>query len=98
MLLMREDEVSIVEDGPWEIVIVAGWCKDGWASCKVFYHQPAPKNLFQIGVKDGRAARNIGSRMLQEYHPGILQWVVEEVSKSKIVYDIVNHINEGEIE
>jgi hypothetical protein len=41
----------------------------------------AKKNMWQIGVKGGRAANNRSVTMLEERHPGRLQWVVDSVTQ-----------------
>lgn len=80
-LVRRQDEVELGVDGVWTLVKVEGWCQHGWTSMKLFCDLPGPKNLWQVGFKDGRLARNKDAGLLGEHHPEIIVWVKETVAK-----------------
>lgn len=80
-LMKRADEVDLGVNGVWTLVKVEGWCQHGWTSMKLFCDQPGPKNLWQVGFKDGRLARNKDAGLLSEHHPEISAWVKETVAK-----------------
>jgi hypothetical protein len=79
VFVRREDEVTIGEFGDWIVVNVPGWGKDGWRSLKIFRNVKGPKNLWQIGVKEGSHARNRAAKLLEQYYPGVIDRVVEIV-------------------
>ena len=80
-LVKRVDEVDLGVNGVWTLVKVEGWCQSGWTSMKLFCDLPGPKNLWQVGFKDGRLARNKDAGLLGEHHPEIIVWVKETVAK-----------------
>jgi hypothetical protein len=80
-LVRRDCEVEIAKDGRWLLVEIADWSKNGWLSCQLYLMKRAKKNMWQIGVKDGRAANNRSVAMLEERHPGRLQWVIDSVTR-----------------
>jgi hypothetical protein len=76
----RETDVVIARKGKWLLVNVADWGAHGWISTQLYLDDPdAPKRMWQIGVKDGVAARNVSVRLLEQYHPGMLDWVIKRV-------------------
>ena len=76
----RANDVIIAEKGKWLLVHVVDWSKHGWISTQLYLDaKKAPKRMWQIGVKDGVAARNRSARLLEDYHPGMLEWVIEQV-------------------
>jgi hypothetical protein len=80
-LVKRVDEVELGVDGVWTLVKVEGWCQSGWTSMKLFRDEVGPKNLWQVGFKDGRLARNKDAGLLGEHHPEVVVWVKETVAK-----------------
>jgi len=80
-LVKRVDEVDLGVNGVWTLVKVEGWCQSGWTSMKLFCDLPGPKNLWQVGFKDGRLARNKDAGLLSEHHPEVVVWVKETVAK-----------------
>lgn len=80
-LLVRPDEVEVATNGVWTLVEVGEWCQAGWTSLKLFRDEVGPKNLWQVGYKDGRLARNKGANLLQEHHPHMIEWVKEVTEK-----------------
>ncbi len=80
-LMKRADEVELGVNGVWTLVKVEGWCQHGWTSMKLFRDDVGPKNLWQVGFKDGRLARNKDAGLLSEHHPEIAAWVKETVTK-----------------
>ena len=79
--IQQPGEVIIGQMGEWFVVQVPHWSKDGWVSCKIFRDMKGPKNLWQVGFKGGRAARNRSSRLLKEHYPGVLEQVAAVVSE-----------------
>ena len=81
VVLCLDDEVTIACTDDWLLVVVKGWCKPPWVSCKVFYRRAAPKNVFHVGVRADKRANNrtrdVG--VLEHRYPGVLDWVIDEV-------------------
>ncbi len=77
-LLVRPDEVPVASNARWLVVEVTGWARPPWRSYKVILRRKAKKNLFQLGVNHGerRLSRCYGKKMLDQYHPGISDWVL----------------------
>jgi len=75
-LLWREDEVELGEMGAWILVMVESWCQNGWTSLKLFLNEAGPKNLWQVGYKNGRLARNKDAALLQAHHPEVIDWII----------------------
>jgi hypothetical protein len=47
---------------------------------KVHLDEVAPKNVFEVGVLNGRAANKADVKLLDEYHPSIMAWVLAKVA------------------
>jgi hypothetical protein len=75
-LVMRDDETKLGDRDEWFIYRVEGWSKHGWQSLKVIRYAKGPKNLWQLGYKAGRMARNKDLKLLTEHHPVIANWVL----------------------
>ena len=80
-LVRRADEVELGSKDEWVLVKVTGWCQQGWTSMKLFRDEVGPKNLWQVGFKDGRFARNKDAGLLGEHHPEVLEWVRQVVGE-----------------
>ena len=80
-LLMRPDEIVVASRGVWTLVEVGEWSQAGWISLKLFRDAIGPKNLWQLGYKDGRLARNKGAALLQDHYPDMIDWVKEAAEK-----------------
>ena len=79
-MLRRKGDVTVAQRGEWTLVHVVDWSAHGWASMHLYRdNTDAKKRLYQIGVKDGVAARNQSARLLEEHHPGVLAWVIDRV-------------------
>lgn len=79
-MVRRANDVVIARKDNWMLVHVADWSKHGWISTQLYLDDSkAPKRMYQIGVKGGAAARNVGARLLDKHHPGMLDWVIEQV-------------------
>jgi hypothetical protein len=79
--VMQPGEEVIGQWGKWIVVNVPEWGRDGWDSLKIFRDVKGPKNLWQIGFKNGRPARNGAKRLLEEYYPEALPAITEIVVK-----------------
>jgi hypothetical protein len=75
-LVIREDETKLGDRDEWFLYRIEGWSKHGWQSLKLFRFAKGPKNLWQIGYRDGRLARNKDAKLLGEHHPEVAEWVV----------------------
>jgi hypothetical protein len=82
-LTMRDDEVKLADRDEWFLYRVEGWSRHGWDSLKLFRYAKGPKNLWQLGHKDGRMARNKDLKLLTEHHPVIAEWVLEVASQAR---------------
>lgn len=79
-LARRETDVIIGRKDEWLLVRIVDWEAHGWISTQLYRDkEKVPKRLWQIGVKDGVAARNRSARLLEQHHPGMLEWVIEQV-------------------
>lgn len=65
-------------DGPWHLVTVPAWNDGGWLNFKLYLNRKARKNLWHLGVKDGQPAKCREKQLLEEHHPGRIDWVVEQ--------------------
>jgi hypothetical protein len=82
-LNMRDDEVKLADRDEWFLYRVEGWSRHGWDSLKLLRYAKGPKNLWQLGHKDGRMARNKDLKLLTEHHPEIADWVLETATKRR---------------
>jgi hypothetical protein len=72
-----ESEVDIASNGPWLLVAVPQWSRDGWVSLKLFRDAQARKRCWYLGCKDGLMARNSDAALLAAHHPEMVAWIVE---------------------
>jgi hypothetical protein len=72
-----ESEVDIACDGPWLLVAVPQWSREGWLSLKLFRNAEARKRCWYLGVKNGLMARNTDAALLAAHHPELVAWIVE---------------------
>lgn len=68
----------VAQDGPWHLVTVPAWNEGGWINFKLYLNQKAKKNLWHLGVKDGQPAKCREKKLLEEHHPGRIDWVVQQ--------------------
>jgi hypothetical protein len=80
-LKVREDDVQIAARDEWVLVKVTAWCQNGWTSLKLYRDAVGPKNLWQIGVKGDRVARNKDAGLLSVHHPDVIEWIVKSVEE-----------------
>jgi hypothetical protein len=66
--------------GKWHLVICLDKCRDGWINVKVHLDEAAPKNVFEVGILNGKAAPKADVRLLEEHHQGVLAWVLSRVA------------------
>ena len=90
-LIRRQDEVELGFRDEWTLVKVEGWCQAGWTSLKLFRDEVGPKNLWQVGFKDGRFARNKDAGLLGDHHPEVLEWV-----KGTVAAYVAERLKEGD--
>ena len=77
-----ESEVDIASDGPWLLVAVPQWSRDGWLSLKLFRDAPqARKRCWYLGCKNGLMARNTDAALLAAHHSELVAWVVEQATE-----------------
>jgi len=72
-----ESEVDLASNGPWLLVAVPQWSREGWLSLKLFRDAEARKRCWYLGCKDGLMARNSDAALLAAHHPELVAWVVE---------------------
>jgi hypothetical protein len=72
-----ESEVDIASNGPWLLVAVPQWSRDGWVSLKLFRDAQTRKRCWYLGCKNGLMARNSDAALLAAHHPEMVAWVVE---------------------
>lgn len=72
-------EIEIAATSGWLLVEVAEWSKNGWTSLKLFNLKRARKQLYQVGYKDGRMAKNQSMKLLTEKYPLLEKWIIENV-------------------
>jgi hypothetical protein len=75
----RPDETVLGRHKEWLLVSIDGWSANGWTSLKLFRDRIGPKNVWCLGAKEGRLARNKDAGLLTEHHPEILEWVLTTV-------------------
>lgn len=79
-LSRRANDVTIGQKDDWLLVHITDWSAHGWISTQLYLDRPkVPKRVWQIGVKDGVAAQNRFAKLLVKHHPGMLEWVIEQV-------------------
>ena len=76
-----ESEVDIASNGPWLLVAVPQWSRDGWLSLKLFRDAQARKRCWYLGCKNGLMARNTDAALLAAHHPELVAWVVEQATE-----------------
>ncbi len=82
MFKRLESEVDIASNGPWLLVAVPQWSRDGWLSLKLFRDaQAARKRCWYLGCKNGLMARNTDAALLAAHHPELVAWVVEQATE-----------------
>ena len=65
----------VAQDGPWHLVAVPAWDKPGWHNFKLYFDEAASKNMFNVSVSKGAVAMKRDTKLLDEHHAGILDWV-----------------------
>ena len=48
--LITPGQGLVAQDGPWHLVAVPSWEREGWWNFKLYLDEPAPKNLFNISI------------------------------------------------
>ena len=85
VVVRRPDEVVLAEKDDWLVVEVTGWSTAIWTSCKVLYKQRSSKNVYYVGVRadTGVSNRSTSVGLLEAKHPGVLEWVIEVVKRTR---------------
>ena len=68
----------VAQDGPWHLVTVPAWTEGGWLNFKLYLNRKAKKNLWHLGVKDGQPSKSREKKLLEDHHPGRIDWVVKQ--------------------
>ena len=83
----RPDEVEIKRMGDWRLVECTGYSTAGWTNLKLYLDRKAPKNVWRLGIRGGEAGRQHGVMgrsydrdLLDQYVPGMTDWVIETVA------------------
>jgi len=66
--------------GKWHLVICPDKCMAGWINVKLHLDQTASKNVFEVGIFDGKASPKADVKLLNEHHPSIMAWVMDRVA------------------
>ena len=78
--LRTQPHLLMAKRGKWHLVICPDKCRDGWINVKVHLDEKAPKNVFEVGILNGKAAPKADVRLLEEHHQGVLAWVLGRVA------------------
>jgi hypothetical protein len=74
-VIRRPDETVLGRHKEWLLLRLDGWCRDGWLSLKLLRDRRGPKNVWMLGARADRMARNRDLKLLTEHHPDIAAWV-----------------------
>lgn len=77
--LRTQPHLLMAKRGKWHLVICPDKCRDGWINVKVHLDEQAPKNVFEVGILNGKAANKADLNLLDEHHPSIMAWVLDRV-------------------
>lgn len=77
--LRTQQHLLMAKRGKWHLVICPDKCRDGWINVKVHLDEQAPKNVFEVGILNGKAANKADLNLLDEHHPSIMAWVLDRV-------------------
>lgn len=72
--LITPGQMLVQQDGPWHLVVVPDWQREGWHNFKLYLDAKAPKNLFNLSINGQGVFRRRDALLLEEYHPGRLDW------------------------
>ena len=78
--LRTQPHLLMAKRGKWHLVICPDKCRDGWINVKVHLDEAAPKNVFEVGILNGKAANKADVKLLNEHHPSIMDWVLGRVA------------------
>ena len=78
--LRTQQHLLMAKRGKWHLVICQDKCRDGWINVKVHLDEAAPKNVFEVGILNGKAATKADVKLLNEHHPTIMAWVLAKVA------------------
>lgn len=79
VILRRDDDKPIAKLKRWLLVEVEDWSKDNWISLKLVYLGQARKNVYYLGWKTDRMARNRDKAILDVERPEIAEWITESM-------------------
>jgi hypothetical protein len=78
--LRTQEHLLMARRGKWHLVVCPDKCMAGWINVKLHLDEKASKNVFEVGVFDGKAAPKADVRILMEHHPKMLAWVLDRVA------------------
>lgn len=79
--LVTPGQGLVAQDGPWHLVVVPDWERDGWHNFKLYLDEKAPKNLFNLSINGQGVYGRRDAQILEEYFPGRLGWFEEMAKK-----------------
>jgi hypothetical protein len=78
--LRTQKHLLMAKRGKWHLVICPDKCMAGWINVKLHLDQTATKNVFEVGIFNGKASPKADVKLLNENHPSIMAWVLSKVA------------------
>lgn len=78
--LRTQEHLLMARRGKWHLVVCPDKCIGGWINVKLHLDQKATKNVYEVGVLNGRPAPKADVKLLNEHHPEIIAWVLGKVA------------------
>jgi hypothetical protein len=78
--LRTQKHLLMAKRGKWHLVVCPDKCIDGWINVKVHFDEKATKNVYEVGILNGRPAPKADLNLLKEHHPALVVWVLDRVA------------------
>lgn len=75
--LITPGQMLIAQDGPWHLVAVGAWDRDGWTNFKLYLNERARKNLYNLSVNKRAIFGKRDIAILDEYYPDRKEWALK---------------------
>lgn len=72
--LITPGQGLVQQDGPWHLVAVPSWEREGWWNFKLYLDEKAPKNLFNISINRSGVYTRRDAVILMEHFPDRMVW------------------------
>lgn len=75
--LITPGQRLVAQDGPWHLVAVEAWNREGWTNFKLYFNRKAKKNMYNVSVNKRSIYGKRDIDILDEYHPERKAWVLQ---------------------